>query len=66
MGNGLGVTASRTDFYPSPPTSTTETESSGSVMAHQQHQQQLQQQQQRLDVNGGPQENTGRYPEYKH
>jgi hypothetical protein len=61
MANGLGVTVSRTDYYPSPP-STTETESSGSVMALQQ-----QQQQQRLcDVNGGPQENTGRYPEYKH
>lgn len=63
MGNGLGVTASRTDYYPSPP-STTETESSGSVMPHQQ---QLQQQRPGIiDVNGGPQENTGRYPEYKH
>lgn len=29
--NGLGAIASRTDYYPSPP-STTETESSGSVM----------------------------------
>jgi hypothetical protein len=64
MGNGFGATVCRTDYYPSPPTSTTETESSGSVMAHQQQQQQ--QQQQRLDVNGGPQENTGRFPEYKH
>jgi hypothetical protein len=61
MANGLGATVSRTDYYPSPP-STTETESSGSVMGPQQPQQQ-----QRLcDVNGGPQENTGRYPEYKH
>lgn len=64
MGNGLGATASRIDYYPSPP-STTETESSGSVMAHQQ----LAQQQRRgiIDVNGGPQQEiTGRFPEYKH
>lgn len=57
--NGLGLIASRTpDFYhPSPP-STTETESSGSVMVTQRR---------GLDVSGqGPQENTGRYPEYKH
>ena len=64
MGNGLGATLSRIDYYPSPP-STTETESSGSVMAHQQ-----QAQQQRrgiIDVNGGPQQEiTGRFPEYKH
>lgn len=59
MGNGLGATVSRTDYYPSPP-STTETESSGSVMAHQQLQQQQQQQKR------GPQEHTGHYPEYKH
>lgn len=75
MNNGLGATVSREIYYPSPP-STTETESSGSVMALQLQQQQLllqqqhlQQQQQRrgvIDVNGGPQENTGRYPEYKH
>lgn len=71
--NGLGVIATRTDFYPSPP-STTETESSGSVMGP--HQQQALMQQQRrllIDVNGGPPENAGRYPpsgefkaEYKH
>lgn len=58
--NGLGATVSRTDYYPSPP-STTETESSGSVMATQRR---------GLIVDGnvvvGPQENTGRYPEYKH
>lgn len=64
MGNGLGATASRTDYYPSPP-STTETESSGSVMAHQQAQQQ--QQLQQLQQKRGPQqEHTGHYPEYKH
>lgn len=55
--NGLGVGVSRTDYYPSPP-STTETESSGSVMVTQRR---------GVDVSGGPhQENTGRYPEYKH
>ncbi|XP_070509632.1 disintegrin and metalloproteinase domain-containing protein 12 isoform X4 [Chironomus tepperi] len=55
--NGLGVGVSRTDYYPSPP-STTETESSGSVMLTQRR---------GIDVSGGPhQENTGRYPEYKH
>lgn len=32
MGNGLGAIASRTDYYPSPPSTSTETESSGSVM----------------------------------
>ncbi|KAG5678287.1 hypothetical protein PVAND_007974 [Polypedilum vanderplanki] len=58
--NGLGVTASRIDYYQSPP-STTETESSGSVMATQRQQRGL-----IVDGNVGPQENTGRYPEYKH
>lgn len=74
VGNGLGAIVSRTDCYPSPP-STTETESSGSVM---QQTLLLQQQQQRrgiIEEIGGPQENTGRYPpsvsgeykpEYKH
>lgn len=59
MGNGLGATVSRTDYYPSPP-STTETESSGSVLPPQQ--QQLQPQLQKR----GPQEQAGHYPEYKH
>lgn len=59
--NGLGVTACPTDYYQSPP-STTETESSGSVMVeHQQRRGIIN------DVpNGGPAENAGRYPEYKH
>jgi hypothetical protein len=57
--NGLAAIASRTpDFYhPSPP-STTETESSGSVMVTQRR---------GLNESGqGPQEITGRFPEYKH
>lgn len=56
--NGQGATVSRTDYYPSPPS--TETESSGSVMAHPGAPQ-------RPRVNG-PQDitNTGHYPEYKH
>lgn len=65
MGNGLGVIASQTGFYPSPP-STTETESSTSLMGQQQLQQQQQQRRGIIDANGGPQETTGRYPEYKH
>lgn len=67
IGNGLGVTVCRTDYFPSPPS--TETESSGSVMA----QQLIHQQRRGVDVNDGPQENTGQYyppgeykPEYKH
>ena len=57
--NGHGVIASRTpDFYHPSPSSTTETESSGSVMVTQRR---------GLEESGlGPQENTGRYPEYKH
>lgn len=57
--NGLGAIASRTpDFYHPSPSSTTETESSGSVMVTQRR---------GLDESGhGPQEITGRYPEYKH
>lgn len=57
--NGLAAIATRTQEYchPSPP-STTETESSGSVMLTQRR---------GIDANAlGPQESTGRYPEYKH
>lgn len=54
--NGLGATVSQTGFYPSPP-STTETESSGSVMVTQRR---------GIDVSGPQEQNTGRYPEYKH
>lgn len=57
--SGLDAIPSRTPeyYHPSPP-STTETESSGSVMVTQRR---------GLNESGhGPQENTGRYPEYKH
>jgi hypothetical protein len=58
--NGLDAIVCRTDYYPSPPQSTTSgTESSGT--SH------MLTQRRGIDAGGEPlAENTGRYPEYKH